>query len=289
MAYFFHIIILINIYIIIAISLNLIAGYTGIFSIAHAGFYGIGAYVVALMSVHFGTSFFVNLPCSILISGLVAAILAIPALRIHDDYLVIATFGFQMILFSIFNNWVSLTGGPLGIPGIPKIQIFGLTIDSHFEYLIFTGLFAIAIYSIAKRLVGSPFGRVLKAIREDEIFAQSLGKNVTKYKILIFVIGGIMAAIAGALYAHYITFVDPTSFTILESIFMISIVIIGGAGRLAGSVLGAIVLIVIPELLRFLGIPSAIAANMRQMIYGALLVLFIYLRPKGIIGEYEFK
>ena len=289
MAYFFHIIILINIYIIIAISLNLIAGYTGIFSIAHAGFYGIGAYVVALMSVHFGTSFFVNLPCSILISGLVAAILAIPALRIHDDYLVIATFGFQMILFSIFNNWVSLTGGPLGIPGIPKIQIFGLTIDSHFEYLIFTGLFALAIYSIAKRLVGSPFGRVLKAIREDEIFAQSLGKNVTKYKILVFVIGGIMAAIAGALYAHYITFVDPTSFTILESIFMISIVIIGGAGRLAGSVLGAIVLIVIPELLRFLGIPSAIAANMRQMIYGALLVLFIYLRPKGIIGEYEFK
>lgn len=289
MIYLLHILIIITIYIIIAVSLNLIIGYTGILSMAHAGFYGIGAYVTALMSLHYGTSYFVNLPFVLLIAALVALILAIPTLRLHDDYLVIATFGFQMILYSIFNNWISLTKGPLGLPGIPPIRAFGFTINSHSEYLLFVSIIAVIVYIFAKRLIDSPFGRVLKAIREDEIFCQSLGKNVIKYKIIIFVISGCIAAIAGSLYAHYITFIDPTSFTILESIFMISIVIIGGTGRLMGSVIGAILLILIPEFLRFLGMPSTIAANMRQIIYGLLLVLFMMFRPKGIMGDYEIK
>jgi branched-chain amino acid transport system permease protein len=289
MAYFLHILILINIYIIIAISLNLIAGYTGILSIAHAAFYGVGAYVAALLAVNYGTPFLLNLVAAMIVAGAVAAVVAFPSLRIHDDYLVIATFGFQMILFSIFNNWVSLTRGPLGIPGIPQPKIFGIAITSHVGFLILTGLLALAVYLFARRLVNSPFGRVLKAIREDEVFAQALGKNVIRYKILIFVIGGALAAIAGTLYAHYVTFIDPTSFTILESIFMISIVIVGGAGSLTGSIVGAAVLIVIPEMLRFLGMPNAIAANMRQIIYGALLVVMMMFRPKGLVGEYELK
>jgi branched-chain amino acid transport system permease protein len=289
MAYFLHILILINIYIIIAISLNLIAGYTGILSIAHAAFYGVGAYVAALLAVNYGTPFLLNLIAAMAMAGVVAAVVAFPSLRIHDDYLVIATFGFQMILFSIFNNWVSLTRGPLGIPGIPQPKIFGIAVTSHVGFLILTGLLALLVYLFARRLVDSPFGRVLKAIREDEIFAQALGKNVIRYKILVFVIGGALAAIAGTLYAHYVTFIDPTSFTILESIFMISIVIVGGAGSLVGSIIGAAVLIVIPEMLRFLGMPNAIAANMRQIIYGALLVVMMMFRPKGLVGEYELK
>lgn len=289
MAYLLHILILINIYIIIAISLNLIAGYTGILSIAHAAFYGVGAYVAALLAVSFGTPFLLNLIAAMAMAGAVAALVAFPSLRIHDDYLVIATFGFQMILYSIFNNWVSLTRGPLGIPGIPQPEVFGITISSHIAFLILTGLLAAVVYFFSRRLVNSPFGRVLKAIREDEIFAQALGKNVTRYKIMIFVIGGALAAISGALYAHYVTFIDPTSFTILESIFMISIVIVGGAGSLKGSVAGAVVLIVLPEVLRFVGMPNAIAANMRQIIYGALLVIMMMFRPKGLMGEYELK
>jgi branched-chain amino acid transport system permease protein len=289
MAYFLHILILINIYIIIAISLNLIAGYTGILSIAHAAFYGVGAYVAALLAVNYETPFLLNLIAAMAVSGIVAALVAFPSLRIHDDYLVIATFGFQMILFSIFNNWVSLTRGPLGIPGIPQPDIFGWHISSHIEFVLLTGVLAAMVYWLARRLVESPFGRVLKAIREDEIFAQSLGKNVTRYKILVFVIGGALSAIAGALYAHYVTFIDPTSFTILESIFMISIVIVGGAGSLLGSVVGAAVLIIIPEMLRFLGMPNAIAANMRQIFYGALLVIMMMFRPRGLVGEYELK
>jgi branched-chain amino acid transport system permease protein len=289
MNYLLHILILIFIYIIISISLNLISGYTGLLSVAHAAFYGIGAYVVALLALNIGSGFIVNMICGMLLAGILGAIIAIPSLRIHDDYFVIATFGFQIIVFSILNNWVTLTKGPLGIPGIPQPKIFGINVSSHIQFLIFTGFFALLTFLFTKRLVSSPFGRVLKAIREDEIFAEALGKNVTKYKVLVFVIGASVAAVAGSLYAWYITFIDPTSFTVQESIFMLSIVIIGGTGNLWGSVLGAVVLITIPEILRFLGMPSAIAANVRQMLYGTLLVIFMLYRPQGFLGEFAFR
>jgi branched-chain amino acid transport system permease protein len=289
MNYLLHILILISIYIIISISLNLISGYAGLLSVAHAAFYGIGAYVVALLALNFGSSFIINMICGMLLAGILGTIIAIPSLRIHDDYFVIATFGFQIIVFSIMNNWVSLTKGPLGIPGIPQPVIFGITISSHVQFLILTGFFALLTFLFSRRLVKSPFGRVLKAIREDEIFAEALGKNVTKYKILVFVIGASIAAVAGSLYAWYITFIDPTSFTVQESIFMLSIVIIGGTGNLWGSVLGAALLITIPEALRFLGMPSAIAANTRQILYGTLLVIFMLYRPQGLLGEFAFR
>lgn len=289
MEYFLQILILINIYIIIAISLNLIAGYMGILSVAHAGFYGIGAYVTALMSVSFNSSFFFNLPVVILAAVIVAILIALPSLRIHNDFFVIATFGFQIIIFDIFNNWSSLTNGPIGISGIPKIKIFNLTIDTSFQYLIFTSILSVAIFILVKRIVNSPFGRIIKAIREDELYTQSLGKNVTHYKIIVFIISGCIAAFAGSLYAHYFHFIDPSSFTITESIFMFSIVIIGGAGRISGSVIGAILLVIIPEAFRFLDISSPIAANLRQILYGTLLIIFMMYRPQGLIGEYDFK
>jgi len=152
----------------------------------------------------------------------------IPSLRIHDDYFAIATFAFQIITFSVMNNWVSFTGGPMGLPGIPQPTIFGWEINSHIEFLILVALLCAVILWISHRIVQSPFGRALKAIREDEVFAQAMGKNVANYKVMIFVIGAGMASVAGAVYAHYITFIDPTSFTVTESIFIISIVIIGG-------------------------------------------------------------
>lgn len=137
--------------------------------------------------------------------------------------------------------------------------------------------------------MGSPFGRVLKAIREDEVFAQALGKNVASYKVLVFVIGAGMAALAGTMYAYYISFIDPTSFTVMESIFIISIVIIGGSGSLWGPVAGSVILVLLPELLRSIGLPSALAANLRQMIYGGMLIAFMMWRPKGLLGEYSFR
>ena len=289
MEYLLHILILIGIYVILSVSLNLITGYAGLLSIAHAAFYGVGAYVAALLALKLHSPFLANIICAIILSGLLGAIVGIPSLRIRDDYFAIATFAFQVITFSVMNNWVSFTSGPMGLPGIPQPTIFGWEINNHYEFLFLISLLCIITLWISHKIVTSPFGRVLKAVREDEVFAQAMGKNVASYKILIFVIGAGMASVAGVMYAYYISFIDPTSFTIMESIFIISIVIIGGAGNIWGSVLGAAVLVILPEALRFLGMPSAIAANMRQIIYGALLVIFMLFRPQGFIGEYSFR
>lgn len=289
MTYLLHIFILIGIYVIVSQSLNLISGYTGLLSIAHAGFYGIGAYVAALMALHWQTNFLLNMACAAGLAGLLGLVVAVPSLRLRGDYFVIATFAFQIIAFSVMNNWGSVTAGPLGLPGIPRPEILGFTFTTHVHFLILVGIFAILAFLFLNRLVHSPYGRVLRAIREDEVFPQSLGKNVTHFKVSVFVIGAAIASIGGALYAHYITFIDPTSFTINESIFILAIVIIGGSGNLVGSIVGATVLIMVPEFLRFVGMPSSIAANMRQILYGGLLVLFMMFMPEGFVGEYAFK
>jgi len=289
MEYLLHILILICIYVILSASLNLLAGYAGLLSIAHAAFYGVGAYVVAVMALNWHTPWWVNVVCAVVLSGLLGALVGVPSLRIRDDYFVIATFAFQVIAFSVLNNWVSLTGGPMGLPGIPHPVILGWQVSTHLEFLLLVGFFCALTLWVCHRIVRSPFGRVLKAVREDEVFAQAAGKNVAAHKMLVFVIGAGMAAVAGAMYAHYISFIDPTSFTVMESIFILSIVIIGGAGSLWGPVLGTVVLVTLPELLRFVGLPSSVAANVRQMLYGGLLVAFMMWRPQGFLGQYSFE
>jgi branched-chain amino acid transport system permease protein len=289
MDYVAHVMTLIAIYCVLSTSLNLISGYTGLLSVSHAALFGVGAYTAALLSVHCHVSFLLGVVCAAAGAGLIGLVVAVLSLRIHDDYFVLATFAFQIIVFSVMNNWVSLTGGPMGLPGIPQPMILGMAISSHAQFLLLSGAFAGIVVVVARRLVRSPFGRVLKAIREDEVFAQSLGKNVTRYKLQVFVIGGALAGVAGTLYAHYVTFIDPTSFTVQESIFILAIVIVGGSGSIAGSVVGAAALIALPEALRFLGLPSAVAANVRQMLYGALLVVCMMFRPQGILGEFAFR
>lgn len=288
MEYLLHILILIGIYSILSVSLNLIAGYAGLLSIAHAAFYGVGAYVAALLALNLHSSFLINIICAVLLSAVLGALVGIPSLRIRDDYFVIATFAFQVITFGILNNWTSFTGGPMGLPGIPQPTLFGIDISSSFGFLLIIGFLCAVILLVTHRIVQSPFGRVLKAIREDEVFTQAAGKNVSFYKVVIFIIGAGMAAVAGVMYAYYISFIDPTSFTLMESIFIISIVIIGGAGSFWGPMVGAVVLVLLPEFLRFIGLPNFIAANLRQIIYGGSLVAFMMWRPKGFLGEYVF-
>lgn len=289
MEYLLHILILIGIYVILSVSLNLIAGYAGLLSIAHAAFYGAGAYVAALMALRLHSPFLINIVCAVVLTGLLGALVGIPSLRIRDDYFVIASFAFQVITFSVLNNWVSFTGGPMGLPGIPQPVILGWQISSHPEFLLVVSCLCASTLWLSRRIARSPLGRVLKAIREDEVFAQAMGKNVAWYKVLVFVMGAGLAAIAGVIYACYISFIDPTSFTVMESIFIISIVIIGGAGSLWGPVVGATVLVTLPEALRFVGLPSSVAANIRQVIYGGLLVAFMMWRPQGLLGEHAFQ
>lgn len=289
MDYFLHILILIGIYIILSIGLNLIVGYTGLLSIAHAAFYGIGAYISALLALHFGWSFWGTILVGAMGAGLLGAMVAIPALRVRGAYLVIASFGFQVIIHSTFNNLVFITRGPMGLPGIPQPHLFNIEFSSVKLYLILIFAFVSVVIFLTRRIISSPLGRVLKAIRENEVATLALGKNVVKFKVLIFVLGAFLAGIAGSLYAHYITFIDPSSFTVEESILILSMIVVGGLSSLNGSILGAIILVSFPEILRFLGVPHAIAAPLRQMFYGALLVVLMRLRPQGLWGEYEFK
>ncbi len=276
---------MIVIYIMLAQSLSLVAGFSGMLSLAHAGFYGIGAYTTAILSVNYGFPFLATLPLAMLMSGSLALIVSVIALRTVDDYFIIITLGIQVVLFSIMNNWMALTNGPLGIPGIPSVSIFGYEFDNKISFLILCILLAGIIFYILRNITFSPYGRILKALSEDEIFTQSLGKNVYRTKIITFTLGAMLAAIPGVLYAHYISYIDPTSFTVMESIFILSIVIIGGMRNLWGAVIAAAFLVILPEALRFVGMPNNIAANMRQIIYGAILVFMMFRYSKGFVQE----
>ena len=289
MEYLLHILLIAGIYVILTLSLNLIVGYTGLPALGHAAFSCIGAYTSSLLALNMGLSPWIGLMIGACVAALSGAIIGYPAVRLKGDYLALATFGLGVIVYSIAKNWVSLTRGPMGLPGIPGFSVFGFQLSEIWSYLLLVLVFVILTIFVINRIVDSPFGRILRSIREDEIASEALGKDTTKHKLLVFIIGAFFAGIAGSLYAHYITFIDPSSFTVMESITILLMVIFGGMGSISGSVVGAVILVIFPELLRFLGMPSAIAAPMRQMIYGLLLIVLMLKRPQGIMGAYRFK
>jgi branched-chain amino acid transport system permease protein len=285
MDYILHFSVLLAIYAILAISLNLLMGMTGIFSMAHAAMFGLGAYAAGLLSVHFHLSFFFTLPAAVIVGLLASALISGPALRVSGDYYIIAAFAMQIILYNIFVNWISFTGGSRGLVGIERPVLFGYSLDSTTAYFIFTLFFLALVILIALRFTYSPYGRVLKAIREDPVAVQALGKKVNSFKINISLIAAGMASLAGAIYAHYLMFINPDQFVLGQSILMASFVIVGGAGNVWGSVLGVILLSAFPEVMTFLDIPENIGAPVRQAMYGLLLILFMMFRPQGILGE----
>lgn len=289
MNYLLHIFIMINIYSILALSLNLLVGYAGLLSLSHAAFYGIGAYIGTLSIMNLGIPFLPSVLLAVGGSVLLSFIISIPSLRLKGDYFVLGSIGFQIIAFSILYNWVGLTRGPYGIPGIPRPSFFGLTIDSIPAFFIFSLLMAFLCAVLIYIITYSPFGRLLKAIREDETAAEALGKNVTRCKITAFALAAGFAAVSGVLFAGYMRYIDPTSFTMMESVYILSIIIIGGTGNLSGPITGVVLMIFLPEILRFLQIPDTIAANMRQIIYGLLLIVILRYWPQGLLGDHKLK
>ncbi len=287
MDYLIHLAILIAIYSILGLSLNLVVGYTGLLSVAHAAFYGVGAYATALLMKSAGMNFFVAAAISILVAIPISLSIGAVFSKFRGDYYALATLGFTVIVFSILINWQELTRGPLGIPGIPRPVLFGIAFTSNSSFLILSIAVAVAVYGFARAIAKSSFGRALKGIREDENALQVFGYNTSIYKLTVFVISACMATVAGALFAAYITFVDPTTFTVMESVFIIAVIILGGLASIPGSVFGAVVLILLPEALRFVGFPSDIAAQMRQIVYGVLLIVLMLYRPQGIRGEFK--
>jgi len=287
MAYITHLGILISIFSILGVSLNLVVGYTGLLSITHAAFFGLGAYATAILLTTTGIGFFTSVVVGIVVAAVGSLLIGWVLAKFKHDFYALASFGFSIIVFSIFLNWQEVTRGPLGIPGIDRPELFGFEFSSNWSFLILSVVALVLVYAVSQFIAKSSFGRVLKAIREDEEAIQVFGYRTTLYKLAVFVISAGMAAIAGSLFASYITFIDPSTFGLLESIFILAIVILGGLANNKGAVLGAVFLILLPELLRFVGMPSDIAAQMRQVIYGILLILLMLYRPQGLIGEYK--
>lgn len=285
MGYFEHVAILMCIYIILSTSLNIILGFTGMLNLGHVAFFGIGAYTSALLAKALGFHWLAALAGGVVFAGIAGLLIGIPCLRLRGDYLAIATLGFGEIVRSLMKNWQSLTRGPLGIPGIPKPELFGFRFTDTQDFLMLAFVVMIFVVWLIHRIVHSPFGRVLRSIREDEIAAQSLGKNVVKYKLLALTFGAAFAGVAGSLYAHYITFIDPTTFSFIETVLMVAMVVLGGMGSLAGSVLGAIILVILPEPLRFIKMPTHIMAAMREIMYSVVLIMMMHFRPDGLLRE----
>jgi branched-chain amino acid transport system permease protein len=282
-----HLCVVIAIYAIFALSLNVEVGYTGLFNFGHVAFFAIGAYTSALLTLT-GIPFIWSLPAALAMAGLCGFLLSIPALKLQGDYFGIATLGFGEILRMIFNNEVWLTKGPMGLPGIPRPEFFGFIFDTLPRYLVLSSVFALLTFAILAFVVLSPFGRALKAVRDDETAAEILGKNAYRFKIKSFVIGSVFAGLAGVLWAHYATFIGPGDFTLTETILVLLIVVMGGKGTFLGPVVGAVVLIVFQESVRFLRLPpewTRLLGPLQQMIFGLLLVVLMVFRPEGIIRE----
>ncbi len=287
MEYLINLAILFCIYGTLALSLNMVVGMAGLLSLAQAAFYGIGAYVAAIGMTELGLGFFSTLLLGMLANGILAFVVGKILSRFQGDYYAIVSAGLSVIVFSVLLNWKDLTNGPLGIFGIPKPEIGSFRLVSNFSYLVLC-LAAVAlscgIYVLFDR---SSFGRTLKALREDEQLTRLQGYNTKHFKSIVFVVSAMMSGIAGAMFASYISFIDPSTFQLKEGIFLFTIIIVGGLSSAKGSIAGALILISLPEVLRFIGLPYETAAQLQQIIYGALLVLMMILRPQGLFGKYR--
>lgn len=292
MDYLLHIAIMANIYIILVLAANLPAGMSGLMSLCQAAFYGLGAYFGAFFLLRTGLPFPVVVIAVMLFAGVTSLLVSIASVRLKGDYFILASLGFQMIVFTVLYNWVELTQGPYGISGIPDAQLIGWGIgklSGIHAYFILTTILAACTISLFHHLKRSPFGRLLRAIRDDEHVVIALGRDPARIKFQSFFLSAAFSALAGLLYAGYISYIDPTSFTLDESIFILCALFIGGIGNVRGPILGAVFVVVLPEILRFIGLPDAFAANLRQVIYGLLLILVMYYRPQGLLGEIKLK
>lgn len=291
MEYLLHIGIMLCIYVILVLSTNLTVGMANLLTLCQAAFYGIGAYIGTFFLMQFDLPFVVIALIVMLATGLTSLLISFASIKLKGDYFILATLGFQMIVYTILYNWISVTRGPYGIPGIPSIKLLGIwSLDGIYAYSFFALAVAVVVAWIVARIQHSPYGRMLKAIRTDELSAQSLGRNTVRLKAWAFFISAAFSGVAGLIYASYVSYIDPTSFTLDESIFIITALFIGGIGsRVWGSVVGAAVVVIMPELLRFVGLPDAVAANLRQVIYGMVLIVLMLVRPQGLLGNAKLK
>ena len=279
--YLLHLLILAGLFTILALSINLLLGYTGQLSLGHAAFFGIGAYTSALLDAHLGLSFWVGLPAAALAAGFAGFCIGRLSLRLRGAYFVLVTISFAEVIRLVSLNWMDLTQGPLGLPGIrpPAIRLAGLVefpFRGKTEFYLLVLALAGLCYLVCHRLVRSRIGRAFVALRENEALAESVGVDGFRTLVLAAVLSAGMAGLAGSVYAHYVSFISPEVFLFSYTVTMVIMVIAGGQATLVGPVVGAVIFTILPEILRE-------AKDYQMAIYGALLILTVVFMPRGIV------
>lgn len=276
--YLFRLAQLSMIFVILSASLNLVSGTAGLLSLAHAAFYGIGAYAAALLATHYDLAFIVTVPLAMIIAGAFGFLTAIPAIRLVRIFFTVATLSIGEIILLTITNWYGLTRGPLGIRGISPIEIFGIDLSGRLgTYYVIAVCMLVSLW-VLHRIMHSYYGNALRALREDDQSAAAMGLNVNLLKIEVFAISAAFAGLAGGLQAHSTGYISPDMFGLEQSILILTMVVVGGLGSLPGSIIGALLLILLPELGREVG-------QLRMLLVGIVLFIAIVALPRGLYSE----
>lgn len=282
-AYLTYLLTLIALFFVLGASFNLLVGYTGMSNLGQPGLFLLGAYTTALLQLKLGLHPAAALAAGAASGALGGLFLSLITRRARGDAVAVMGLFFMFVLVVVGLNWISLTRGALGIPGIARPGLFA----TPAPFLVFTAAAALVVYGLLRRLVHSPFGRVLGAVRDDELAAETLGKNVFKARIIAFAVSGAIAGFGGGLYAYAFRVIDPTSFYISMLVSILAIVYVGGLASLPGTLAGTLLAILLPELLRFTPFNPEVVGAMRQIIFAALVLGVILWRPRGILGKVE--
>jgi branched-chain amino acid transport system permease protein len=276
---------LIAIYAILSSSLGLLVGHTGIFSMAHAALFGVGAYGFAALTVKAEWPVLPAVLAALLLSAVAGGVMAVPSLRVSGDYFLVASFALQVVAASVFENWKSVTGGTGGIPGISRPTVGPVDFGDNDAFLALSVVVALAVVLISLWVVRAPYGRMLHVIRDDEVVAATLGKPVRNAKVAVTVLAGAFAGLAGVLYAQYLLYLSPGTFEVATSVAIITMVVLGGMTSVVGSVIGAAVIVLIPQGLQQLDLGSSVAGPLQQVLFGVLLIVLMFVRPQGLLGR----
>lgn len=279
MEYVISLLVLIGLYVVLSSSFNLIIGFGGLVSIAHPIFFALGAYTVGTLSLQFDLNPVVAVAAGGMVALLASFMLSLPSLRISGDYLLITSIGFQLGLIEIIKN-LDFLGGASGMSGIPNI------VQEHrsIAFAAVSLVLAVAVVLFIRALLRGPYGRAIQAMRDDELAFSALGRNAMNIKMTIFALGSGIAGVAGGIYAYYYQYITPDQFQILQSAMILTMVVVGGMGSVYGPVVGAILLITLPEAITFLNLPSEIMGPLQGVIFTLLVIVFLFVRPQGLVA-----
>lgn len=274
--YYIGVLVFVGIYSLITVGLSLLMGYTGQISLGHAAFFGIGAYTSGILSTRFAVSPWLGMATAVLFAAAIAFAIGAPALRLKGHYLAMATLAFGEIIYIVFNHWIDYTGGPSGFGQIPRFSLGDFSLESDFSYYYLVWGIVLISFLLSLNLIHSRIGRALRSIHGSEVAAKAMGVNTSRYKLQVFILSAVFAALAGSLYAHFITFVSPSSFTVMFSVVLVTMVAVGGMANIWGAVMGAALLTILPEYLR-------VFQDYDILIYGCTLLLIMIFLPEGLI------